>query len=148
MDASSAIVPDTHSQRSFSCSCPDIRPSSSHSCKRRHTKSTKGTAVQLHDMSASDPAAQDPSNSMEFQAQARNMQEHFDLLHQAIVSVRTSMSAGRSHVNSSNSMDMHSRYIPVKNPNSIPAIFVTGRQVFVNRRVRSHARQFYMVRIL
>lgn len=103
--------------------------------------------MQLHDMSASDPAAQDPSNSIEFQAQARNMQEHFDLLHQAIVSVRTSMSAGRSHVNSSNSMDMHSRYISVKNPNSIPAIFVTGRQVFVNRRVRSHARQFYMVRI-
>jgi hypothetical protein len=52
---------------------------------------------------------QDPSNSVEFQAQARNMQEHFDLLHQAIVSVRTSMSASR--VNSSNSMDMQSRYI-------------------------------------
>jgi hypothetical protein len=52
---------------------------------------------------------QDASNSVEFQAQARNMQEHFDLLHQAIVSVRTSMSASR--VNSSNSMDMQSRLI-------------------------------------
>ncbi len=102
--------------------------------------------MRLHAVSATDPAAQDPSNSMEFQAQARNMQEHFDLLHQAIVSVRTSMSAGRSHVNSSNSMDMHSRCIPLQNPNSTPAIFVTGRQVFVHRRVRSHARQFHMVR--
>jgi hypothetical protein len=46
---------------------------------------------------------------VEFQAQARNMQEHFDLLHQAIVSVRTSMSTSR--VTSPNSMDIQSRCI-------------------------------------
>ncbi len=64
-------------------------------------------------------AVQDPSNSVEFQAQARNMQEHFDLLHQAIVSVRTSMSASRSHVNSSNAIDVQSRCSRDQNSHSL-----------------------------
>ena len=89
---------------------------------------------------------QDPSNSVEFQAQARNMQEHFDLLHQAIVSVRTSMSASR--VNPSNSMDMQSRLI-----NDQPFLCQclphhhTMLQVFLNRRLGAHANQLHMVRL-
>jgi hypothetical protein len=88
---------------------------------------------------------QDPSNSVEFQAQARNMQEHFDLLHQAIVSVRTSMSASR--VNSSNSMDMQSRFI-IDQPPLCRCLqhHHAMLQVFLDRRLGAHAHQLHMVR--
>ena len=53
------------------------------------------------------------------------MQEHFDLLHQAIVSVRTSMSASRSHVTTSSSMDMQSRYALGRQSNIVPGAAIT-----------------------